>query len=348
MRLFDIFKKPLNAGVAGGVVGLIIGLVVFGWWLWPVTWTNGDPSTLSPDHKAEYLRMAVDSFALNQNADLAKSRIEYIGAAEAAQILDTIVSTPGSVDPGAAMKLRDGARAMAENQPQAQPQPSEVPGGNTGEATAAPSIFSNPITLGGIGILLLAIMGGGVYLFWSRIIHGRQPSSPEDYSPARQAQEINRAAAETKTDFSKLGLQEPTSRTMTTYVLGDDLYDESFSIDAQNGEFLGEYGVGVSDAIGVGDPKKVTAIEIWLFDKNDIKTATKVLMTPHAFNDQTLRNKLEAKGELVQLAPNGQILLETKTLQLLATVVDLEFGQGNLPAESYFDRFTLELAVWPK
>ena len=62
---------------------------------------------------------------------------------------------------------------------------------------------------------------------------------------------------------------------MTTYVLGDDLYDELFSIDTQGGDFLGEYGVGVSEIIGVGDPKKVTALEIWLFDKNDIKQRPK-------------------------------------------------------------------------
>jgi hypothetical protein len=76
---------------------------------------------------------------------------------------------------------------------------------------------------------------------------------------------------------------------MTTYVLGDDLYDESFSIDTGAGEFMGEYGVGVSEAIGVGEPKKVTALEIWLFDKNDIKTATKVLMSQYAFNDPSIR-----------------------------------------------------------
>jgi hypothetical protein len=49
------------------------------------------------------------------------------------------------------------------------------------------------------------------------------------------------------------------------------------ALTQQAGEFMGEYGVGVSEAIGVGEPKKVTALEIWLFDKNDIKTATKGL-----------------------------------------------------------------------
>jgi hypothetical protein len=161
-----------------------------------------------------------------------------------------------------------------------------------------------------------------------------------------QASEISRNAE--KTNFEQLGLAPPITQTMTTYVLGDDLYDESFSIDTQAGEFMGEYGVGVSEAIGVGDPKKVTALEFWLFDKNDIKTATKVLMSQHAFNDLAVRARLEPKGELIQVEPQAQILLETATLQLLATVVDLEYGKGPMPANSYFERITLELAVWPR
>jgi hypothetical protein len=161
-----------------------------------------------------------------------------------------------------------------------------------------------------------------------------------------QASEISRSAE--RTNFEEMGLAPPITQTMTTYVLGDDLYDESFSIDTAAGEFMGEYGVGVSEAIGVGEPKKVTALEFWLFDKNDIKTATKVLMSPHAFKDPAIRSRLEPKGELVMVEPHAQILLETATLQLLATVVDLEYGQGPLPPESYFERITLELAIWPR
>jgi len=98
-----------------------------------------------------------------------------------------------------------------------------------------------------------------------------------EVTPTMQAVEISRKAE--KTNFEEMGLAPPITQTMTTYVLGDDLYDESFSIDTQAGEFMGEYGVGVSEAIGVGEPKKVTALEVWLFDKNDIKTATKCLMS---------------------------------------------------------------------
>ena len=59
------------------------------------------------------------------------------------------------------------------------------------------------------------------------------------------------------------------------------------------------------------------------------------------------RTVAEAAG-LVVVTPQAQILLETATLQLLATVVDLEYGRGPLPADSYFERITLELAIWPR
>jgi hypothetical protein len=111
---------------------------------------------------------------------------------------------------------------------------------------------------------------------------------------------------------------------------------------------MGECGVGISDTIGVGDPKKVTAFEVWLFDKNDIQTVTKVIMSPHAFDDPTIRQRLESKGEAVLAESGKHVLLETATLQLEARVVEMTFGQGALPENSYFDRLTLELAVWPK
>jgi hypothetical protein len=131
-------------------------------------------------------------------------------------------------------------------------------------------------------------------------------------------------------------------------MLGDDLFDDSFSIDSPSGEFLGECGVGISETIGVGDPKKVTAFEVWMCDKNDIQTVTKVLMSPHAFSDPGFRNKLEPKGELIAAEPRKQVVLETQTLQMIATISDMQFGQGGLPNGSYFDRMTLELAIWSK
>jgi hypothetical protein len=131
-------------------------------------------------------------------------------------------------------------------------------------------------------------------------------------------------------------------------MVGDDLYDDSFSIDAPTGEFLGECGVGISETVGVGEPKRVTALEVWLFDKNDIQTVTKVVMSEHAFEDEKLRMRLESKGEPILAETGKQILLETATLQLEARIVDMEYGEGAAPDQSFFQRLTFELAVWPK
>lgn len=141
---------------------------------------------------------------------------------------------------------------------------------------------------------------------------------------------------------------EPVAHFMTSYLIGDDLYDDSFSIDAPNGAFLGECGVGISDTIGVGDPKKVTAFEVWLFDKNDIQTVTKVLMSSHALNDSGIKQRLASKGEPVLMEPGQAIVLETATLQLEAKVIEMVYGQGALPTGSFVERLTLELSVWPK
>jgi hypothetical protein len=216
------------------------------------------------------------------------------------------------------------------------------------EPGAAPDAGGQPtstsmIVISVAGILILAVLVFGAFYVLRNVLRMKPRGEP---SAAMHAAEATRQAE--RTDFQSLGLAPPVTQTMTTYVMGDDLYDESFSIDTPGGDFLGEYGVGISETIGVGDPKKVTALEVWLFDKNDIKTATKVLMSANAFNDANLRSRLEAKGELVMLEPQAQIILETQTLQLLVTVNDLEYGVGALPAESYFERVTLELAVWPK
>jgi hypothetical protein len=135
---------------------------------------------------------------------------------------------------------------------------------------------------------------------------------------------------------------------MASYKLGDDLFDDSFSIDSASGEFLGECGVGISETIGVGDHKKVTAFEVWLFDKNDIQTVTKVLMSAHAFNDGAIRQRLEAKGEPVLVEPGIETVLETQTLQLVARVADMSYGDSAMPADSFFDHVLLELSVWSK
>ncbi len=131
----------------------------------------------------------------------------------------------------------------------------------------------------------------------------------------------------------------------TTYALGDDRYDMSKSIEAPNGDFLGECGVGISEPLDGSSPVKATALEVWLFDKNDVRTLTKVLMSEYAYNDAGIRNKLAPKGDAVAIKKGDVVELKTQTLKIGARVVDLVYGNGT-PANAYFQQVTLELATW--
>jgi hypothetical protein len=141
--------------------------------------------------------------------------------------------------------------------------------------------------------------------------------------------------------------QPPLGHFITTYELGEDTYDESFSIETPMGEFLGECGVGISETVGVGGtPDKVTAFEVWLFDKTDIRTVTKVLMSEHAYNDNALRSKLVAKGEAVLAQPGETFRLETTGLQVECSVEEILYGNGDeAPPKSYFAQLKVELVA---
>jgi len=322
-----IFRKPLMVAIIAGLVCLSLGLI-WGWVIQPVEWLNASPDLLHPVYQEEYLRMAIDSFAENGNENLAFQRWQVLGPA-APNILATIVANQGSQDSDAIRAYEDLIRTMSGGTIQP---PVTTP--------TAESLGSWSYIIIIVAVIVVSTVGFTAYRYL-RPIRRRGEATP-----AQQAREYSRQAE--LTDYAVRGEEPPIAQFVTTYVLGDDLFDDSFSIDSPAGEFLGECGVGISETIGVGDPKKVSAFEVWLFDKNDIQTVTKILMSSHAFNDLATVQRLEAKGEPVLLERGRQTVLETAALLLIATVSDIEHGQGALPAGSFFERLTLELAIWQK
>ncbi|MCA9873642.1 MAG: hypothetical protein KC441_08305, partial [Anaerolineales bacterium] len=97
-------------------------------------------------------------------------------------------------------------------------------------------------------------------------------------------------------------------------------------------------------------PRNVTAFEVWLFDKNDIRTRTKILMSDHAFFDEGIKAKLATKGaEQILAQENETIVLETVSLILNAEITAIEYGEdASLPPKSYFDRLSIKFHVWSK
>lgn len=361
-------KNPLAMLVIGLVVGSIIGLVVLGWWLWPVKWVDAGPQHLNIEQKEGYLRQAIEAFGYNSDSGKAIERYNSLGD-DAASVLNKITQNPGDINPDIIIAFAGAVSApqiVGEIQPPAaepaagqetgQPAGSAVePAAGTLVAPAGvpvqPGVTPAEEEKGGVSfwlVLLLVLLGlavvaAFVYFF---VLRGRLAAGEGEPAYAKQADDYGQEAVSAA--YPPAANEPPIAQFTATYRLGDDLFDDSFSIDSTTGEFLGECGVGISETIGVGDPKKVTAFEAWLFDKNDIQTVTKVLMSEHAFYDTTTRQRLDAKGELALAQQGSEIVLDTQTLQLVARVIKMEYGDGAMPDNSYFKTFQIELAVWPK
>lgn len=336
------FKKPLIAAVAGLLVGLIIGLPILGWWIWPVQWYDAAPYHMRSDLQQQYLCMTIDSYAANSTNPLARqladSRYASLGD-RGPIVMAQLIGNPGICQTTSIAAIQAFGTLVSTGT------------GSVVSPTSFPGSSSTGTKSSGGSVLLLVLLcvvtiAVGAALFYVFVLRNRKAhlaqTKPEKVF-GQETPSLSRAIPQE----NAIG-GNPISQFMTTYSLGDDLYDDSFSIDSPSGEFLGECGIGISETIGVGDPKKVTAFEVWLFDKNDIQTVTKILMSQHAYNDPGYRQKLMSKGELILIEPGQKVLLETASLQLEVKVIDANYGQGGLPSGSYFDRLTLEMDVWPK
>jgi hypothetical protein len=324
---------------AAAVAGLLLG-VLYAWVINPVQWVDGTPANLGEDYQTDYVSAAIDSYSVNRDVDLAVSRYQSLGVA-GPTILAGIQADPGEVNPAAVADFAATVNLYA------------VPASTTPTSgSAAPTTSAAQYLLPVCGVtLVLGLLLAGIVLIRGRSPR-RSPRMPQEgeLEPPTEAETNRRGAAPGARPAARpAGLDRPPLATFrTTYTLGDDLYDDSFSIESANGDFLGECGVGIGDLIGVGDPKKVSAFEVWLFDKNDIQTVTKVLMSRYAFQDEATRTRMAAKGDPILAEPGAVVVLETASLQVEARIVDLTYGGGALPAESFFERMTIELRAASK
>lgn len=376
-------REPRNLAIAFAVVGFLVGLL-FAYVLFPIQWTDASAENLRPDLRVEYLRNAITTYTLTGDkvkaqqawAELGdKSEDTLLALAENPEFLnpeqierfstainttmpaaDTVLATPGTT-------LQDGTEILVDG--------------------VKPEESTNSLLWIGLGLLGVLLIGGAAaYWFYFRE-HGfnfgstsaqeitsehrvasqavKRPVAPaavprqpiaESEEPKPAAQRMSIFANGNKNGNGNSNTngngEKPIAQFMSSYMFGDDRYDESFTFDAPNGAFLGECGISISDLIGVGEPKKISAFDVWLFDKNDIQTVTKVIMSKHAFNDPAIRQRLEIRGEPILAEPGKLFRLETATLRMEGRIVDVSYGDMPLPEDSYFQRNTIELAVYRK
>jgi hypothetical protein len=319
-----IDRKLIVGVVVGLVLGLLLGMLLF-WGPLAVKWTDAHSYDLAPVAKAEYVALVADSF--KQNNDPAAAAAHFRNWTEAEK-QEAFVAAEATF-PDKAQSVKDLAMVLGVGEAPAV-QPERPPG--LLERLRVPCLVFFVVLL----VLVLAWIG-------LRVAMKRRAAAPRVTPAVRPAP----AAAPPVEEWAGVG-QPPLGHFFTTYQLGEDTYDESFSIETPTGEFLGECGVGISETIGAGEPDKVTAFEVWLFDKSDIRTVTKVLMSDHAFHDDSLRAKLASKGEAVLAQPGAPFTLETSGLQVRVDVTELLYGEGDSPPNGFFSKLTIELVAMAK
>src|SRR4030042_5606852 len=90
-------KRPLVVGIFCFVVGVIIGLVVLGWWLWPVQWYDASPAQLESGWQDMWLKMAIISYGATGDAATAKVEYEALGDS-ADDTLARVQANPQGID----------------------------------------------------------------------------------------------------------------------------------------------------------------------------------------------------------------------------------------------------------
>ncbi len=308
-----IGRRDLVSFAVGLAVGLIIGLPILGWWLFPVKWTETDPFDLKREHKETYIAMVADSYAINGDLELAKARLSGFDREEVARIIaELIAEREGAGRALEARRLRRLREALGLGEAEKtmpQPLPPSPP-----HRLGPISRIWIPILLAIIALTLLSFRRGKV-------------AGPRVEEAGKQE-----------------GIGPPLECFLTTYSLGDDDYDAYSIIEGPTGEVIGGYGLGICEVLGEGKPKKVTAFELWLYDKSIVRTVAKVLMSKHAYNDSSLRARLAPRGEAVLAEKEKVISLETESLGIRAEVVDLSYG-NEPPSESYFTKLAVKLAL---
>ncbi len=313
--LKDIVKSlPWKTWLVVFLIGALFGWFVLGWWIAPVKWVDAAPQHLEPTWRADYMRMVIESFTYNGNADLAKVRYQGLGDA-APKVLEEVTRDPGYLNPADIERFKSVVLGQA---PAAVEQGPAAQGGGQGKSGFAL-----------VGLCLVVLVGlaaiGGIFFFM------RKKKAADGAAMAPGAAVVGESGP------------APLSSYHTTYTLGDDYFDESFSIDTASGEFLGEAGLSFAEASET-QPKYVRAFEVWLFDKAGIRTETAVLCTPELFADEEARQRLEARGTVVAAAPGQVVTLKTEKLQLEAQVTECEFGDG--PEGQYFAKLTVTFRVF--
>lgn len=334
--------------VVAFIVGLLIGWFVLGWLLAPVQWTGATMQDLRPEDQQTIVATAAEAFALTQDSKKAVERLQTLGTQ--AQVGEVAAQVIQQAESAGDVVTADRVRAMAAAVGLA------VPAGPAPESQPAQQPAEQPEEQGGSNlftILGLALLAGGIVLAAWLLLRGRTAPREqeteefvtevlvEEPQPAPRGGKPAAAASAVAVSPERSSAGQEFS---AVFHQGDISFDQSFDIEGSDGTYWGECGMTTSETVQ-GDPERVTALEVWLFDKSDIRTVTKVLMSDYAYGNQALREKLSSRGDAVLMAPDLGFVLDAQTLRLMGKIVEMEYDDSQAPARGTIRRLRVQLRV---
>lgn len=355
--------KPLIVGLLFGfVVGLILGLV-WAWNVQPVTYAGGShPNELSEQYQKTYVQSVSEAYFTTRDLNTAAARLAPFSPPEKVTLLaqtsdayraagrDTeadmagdLASSLAQAEGWSADEISAGLAAAGASEAFAlkMGQVPEASDSSTVPATAVPS--DAQATEGGktnwLKILLITlaiIVAIIIILFLLTRIKPKQKSR-QHASKAKMEQVVTQEGE----------AMEPLRQWVGAYTTGQDNFDESFTVETDAGDFLGECGMGILDGFAAGSPKKVMAFDVWLFDKTDIRTISIPVMSKFAFEDDVFRGKLPPDSNPVLATEGGTFEIETSALLVKAKIEELAYGDGP-PEMSFFTTLKVSLSVYLK
>lgn len=354
--------SPLRPLLIGSLVGLIIGLIIGLTWAWvvdPVVYSGGAyPNEMSDSFKKAYVSSVAEAFLNNRDPVRARSRLLSFDVPEKVALLAGVASDFASQ--GLTTEADGvGDLAQALNAQEAWPADSVSAGlltaaanSQTGLDTFSAKLGQAPLVGGAVPqpvadsgssalgrllrtlliIFLVLLLLAAIVFMLLRIKPKRRTSKPQ-------------LSAELAA-WDGTGPQ-PLRQWVGNFTIGQDTFDESFTVETEDGDFLGECGMGILDGFASGSPKKVTAFDVWLFDKTDIRTVSMPIMSQFAYEDDILRSKLPPDATPV-LAVEGQTFdIETTALIVKAKIDEVVYGEDK-PEMSYFDSIKVSLTAYLK
>ncbi|MEA3345160.1 MAG: hypothetical protein U9Q78_02765 [Chloroflexota bacterium] len=299
------------------LAGLLIGWLAIGWWLWPVRWINADPWDLRVEYQKRYVALIAKEHAQSRDADQAREALKGWDGEALADLLAAMQYQ--ARDSEIHRQLADLASVL--ELPQA-----GVAAPTEPEPHSVPPLRRRLVTVLGTAGIALAVVVLVILAISTRTWE----------SATELKKRTLREQAEVPAPISE--------HFVSIYTQDQGKYDDYFSIEAPDGRFLGECGLSIGRILGQERPRRVTALEMVLFDSPDHRTETRILMSRYAHEDAVLRQELEIRGELVLAEPGAEVLIETNNLQMLATIEELRYADQR-PAEGVFQRVVIDLNV---